>query len=62
MLIIHIKLKCFCWEEKPFLEQEKKEYNDNWRDFLWENKISEFYKNNRCEYIYGKQISICISV
>ena len=41
MLIIHIKLKCFCWEEKPFLEQEKKEYNDNWRDFLWENKISE---------------------
>ena len=26
MWIIHIKLKCFCWEEKLFLGQEKKIY------------------------------------
>ena len=33
--------------------QEKREYIDNWRDFLWENKIAEFnVKNNRCDYVY----------
>ena len=37
MWIIHIKLKCFCWEEKPFLEEEKRDLPD----FLWEKKISE---------------------
>ena len=27
--------------------REKREYIDNWTDFLWENKISElFIKNN----------------
>ena len=51
--ITHVKLKYFSWEEKLFLGQEKREYIDNWRDFLWENKISEFnVKNNRCDYVY----------
>ena len=39
--IIHINLKCFCWKENFFLEQEKREYIDSWTDFLLENKISE---------------------
>ena len=28
MRMIHIILKCFRWEEKPLLGQEKKEYID----------------------------------
>ena len=44
--LIHIKLKCFSWEEKLLLGQEKREYKDNWPD-LWENKIGELcMKNN----------------
>ena len=53
--IIQIKLKCFCWKEKLFLGQEKRKYIDNWIDFSWENKISEFYLKN-------KQSKICMSV
>ena len=45
--IDHIKLKFFCWEEKLFLGQEKREYIDSWTNFLWENRISELcIKNN----------------
>ena len=55
MWIIQIKLKCFCWKEKIFLGQEKRKYIDNWIDFSWENKISEFYLKN-------KQSKICMSV
>ena len=55
MWIIQIKLKCFCWKEKLFLGQEKRKYIDNWIDFSWENKISEFYLKN-------KQSKICMSV
>ena len=53
--IIQIKLKCFCWKEKLFLGQEKRKYIDNWIDFSWENKISEFYLKN-------KQSKICMNV
>ena len=53
--IIQIKLKCFCWKEKLFLGQEKRKYIDNWIDFSWENKISEFYLKN-------KQSKICVNV
>ena len=53
--IIQIKLKCFCWKEKLFLGQEKRKYIDNWIDFSWENKISEFYLKN-------KQSKICMIV
>ena len=53
--IIQIKLKCFCWKEKLFLGQEKRKYIDDWIDFSWENKISEFYLKN-------KQSKICMNV
>ena len=47
---------CFCWEEKFFLAQEKREYIDHWTDFLWENKISESYiKNSVYDYAYGNR-------
>ena len=36
--IIHIKLKCFCWEEKPFLGQVKRD----WPNFLRENKLVSY--------------------
>ena len=29
---------------KVSLVQEKREYEDNWSDFLWENQISELLK------------------
>ena len=46
-------MKWFCWDEKLFLGQKKREYIDNWRDFLLENNISELHiKNNRCDYVY----------
>ena len=32
MWIIHIILKCFCWEEKTFLGTKETEYIDKWRD------------------------------
>ena len=50
--IIQIKLKCFCWKEKLFLGQEKRKYIDNWIDFSWENKISEFYLKNKQSKIF----------
>ena len=33
-VVIHIKLKCFCCEEKLFLGQEKREYIDNDKFFM----------------------------
>ena len=50
--IIQIKLKCFCWKKKLFLGQEKRKYIDNWIDFSWENKISEFYLKNKQSKIF----------
>ena len=37
-------MKCFCWEEKLFLGQEKRQYIDSSTAIL-ETKISEFMYN-----------------
>ena len=39
MWITHVKMKCFCWEEKMFLGQEGREYIDSRWDFLRENEV-----------------------
>ena len=60
MWTIHIKLKCFGWEEKMSLEQEERD----WPDFLWENKISELpiLKIRVWLCLYSKQKNICMNV
>ena len=52
----------FCWEEKLFMGQQKRECKlDKWTDFLWGNKISELcIKNvNNNVYVYVLRLYLC---
>ena len=63
MWFIHIKLKSFCWEEKLFIEYEKREYIYNWRDFFGKIKLvnTSYIKNNCCNYVYvNRQTSVWV--